>query len=193
MLVPKRGTYLCKVIDRIKELPSGLFIADKIKSDRNDNFARCIGMGNPAIDKKGKSKPLLPCRGAIIHYKMNFGKKFNYEGKHYISLKEDEVIAIERDDGLHAIGSMVIVKLIYQEKQGSIYMPQGATQQNSGEYYGKAISIGPDYPDKNLRVGDKVVYLRSEGYAFRPYNNIDTKELLAVKECWIYGKWSSVA
>lgn len=188
MILPYRGTYLCEVLGRHRQLASGLWLADRIKSeDKKDNVCRCLGVGDPLVGKKGKVIPTVARRTDIIHYKQNFGKKFEWEGKRLISLKTDEIIAIEREEKVLAVGSMVITKLQYAEKMGSFYVPDNA-KQNSGDFTGEVVSVGPDYPDKSLRVGNRIIYLRGEGYKFRTYET--RVELRAVKEVWIYGKKS---
>lgn len=176
MLKPLRDTIICEVLARTRRLASGLWLAEKIKSEDNkDNVVRCIEVGE-GMDKSWA--------GSIVHYKQQFGKKFTYESRKLISLKKDEIIAIEKDDKVIAVGSMVIVKLQYAEKSGSIWIPDNA-KQNSGDFTGEVVSVGPEYPDKDLKRGDRIIYLRGEGYRFRTYEG--RQDLKAVKEKWIYG------
>jgi co-chaperonin GroES (HSP10) len=161
-------------ISRIKKLKSGLYLAQTMKEDIKDNFALRID---------GKYK------GAYIHYKLNFGSKFRYEDKDYVSIKTGDIIAIEREGEIIAPGSLVIVKLQYASMSQSIVIPDSAKAQ-SGEFTGQVISVGPDYPDRTLKIGDHIFYLRAEGYKFTSYAS--RQEYLSVKECWVYGKTREV-
>jgi len=78
---------------------------------------------------------------------------------------------------------MVICRLKYQEKIGSFYVPDTA-QQMSGEFWGEVVAIGPEFNDKSLKVGDKLSYLRAEGYRFKTFYG--DEELYAIKERWAY-------
>lgn len=200
MIIPKKGTYLAEIVSRTKQLPSGLFLADKIKDEKNDNVAKCLGVGGPAIkscylchDKrmckkkckdKGKLVPIAARRTDILHFKQNFGRKFNYEGRQLISLTNNDLIAIEREDKILAVGSMVIVKLVRKEGVGSIILSDGA-QVSEGEFHGQVVSVGPDFPDKSLKIGDRLLYERDEGYRFIGFN--DRQDYLAIKSIWCGG------
>jgi chaperonin GroES len=186
VLLPTRGKYLCKVLTRERKLPSGLYLADRIKSEKKDNVALCVGVGGAKIGKNGKKLPILAGRGDIVHYKYVFAVKVRWQGENYVFLRNEDIIAIEDDAGkVKAVGSMVIAKLEYAKKSGSIIIPE-SVKQNSGDFKGVVVSVGPEYPDKVLKVGDEIVFLRGEGYVFRTLNG--NKELLAIKECWVYGK-----
>ena len=96
------------------------------------------------------------------------------------------MIAIEREGKVIAVDSMVIIRLHYSEKMNNLIVPENA-KQNSGDYYGEVISVGPEYLDKSLKKGDKLIYLRNEGYKFTTFET--REELYAVKSCWIYGRY----
>ena len=78
---------------------------------------------------------------------------------------------------------MVIVRVEYKKKQGSIIIPDGA-KRDSGEYWGVVMSVGPEYPDKTLKEGDKVIFDRNEGYKIKPYYGDWKEEFYAVKQRW---------
>jgi threonine dehydrogenase-like Zn-dependent dehydrogenase len=84
-----------------------------------------------------------------------------------------------------ATGSMVIVRLKYQEKIGSFYVPDNA-QAFSGEFWGEVVAVGPEFNDKSLKVGDRLSYLRAEGYRFVTFCRDET--LFAIKERWCYAR-----
>jgi len=184
MLLPVRGKLLCQVINRDRVLPSGLILPDRQRFEKQDNIARVLGVGDPAIDKKGKPIPTIVRRTDLVHYKEGFCKKLSYDGRKLVVLKQEEVIAIERGPEILALGSMVICKLIQEDTIGSIVVPD-SVKQNSGDYYGEVIAVGSEFTDKSIKKGDKVIFLRGEGYRFRTWSRED---LIAVKECWIYGR-----
>lgn len=185
MILPTRGKYLCEVISRTKKLESGLYLSDRMEEDREDNMARVIGVGDPIKGKKGKTIPMLARRTDIIHYKRGFGSKFKYEDKEYTSVKNGDVIAIEREGTILAPGSMVIVKLEYADKMSTIIVPDSAKQYH-GDFDGRVIAIGPEFVDKDLKIEDKLSFLRHEGYTWKSY--ADRTEYLSVQSKWCYGK-----
>lgn len=226
MLLPTKGKIICEVILRERQLPSGLWMADKQRLEKKDNVARVLGVGDPAIkdcylcherrwtrppckyiNKKtgklkdsskkckayGKLDTIIAKRTDIIHFRNGHGIKLKHGEKQYVMLINDDVIALEgelnngQSTWIKAVGSIVIVKLHYVEKIGSIIVPENAKQM-SGDCHGEVISVGPDYPDKGLKQGDKLIFLRNEGYRFRGY--YDRQDYHAVKERWIYGRKS---
>lgn len=176
MIVPTRGKILCEEISRERKLPSGIWLADRIKSEKKDNICRCIGVGDGVKTAR---------RTDIIHYKRGFGNKLTWNGKKLISIKADEILAIEREGKIIAPGSSVIARLVYRDTIRSIIVPDSAKTYN-GDYYGEVISVGPDYPDKSLKAGDKIIYLRNEGYTFKTHGT--REELISIQEKWIGGK-----
>jgi len=204
LIIPTRGKYLCELLTRDRQLPSGLWIADKIKSDKNDNIAKCIGVGDrgrktcytchdirsckKSCLEKDQILPIVAKRTDIIHYKTNYGQKLMIEGKKYVFLENQDIIAIEDDRGtLKAPGSQVIIKKVEADKINNMFIPD-QTKLYSGEFWGEVIAIGPVYEDKSLKVGDKVFYDRNEGYAFKPFYG-DFKDILySVKSKWITAK-----
>ena len=174
-MIPTRGKILCEVMARDRLLPSGIWLADKMKSEKKDNVAMVKGVGDGVKEIR---------RTDIVHYKQNFGQKIMWEGKQLIFLKPEEVIAIERDIGIMALGSNVICKLIQEEKIGTMIVPE-MVRQNSGDYHGEVVSVGKDFPDK-LTKGDKIIFFRGEGYRFKTFEG--REELISLQAKWIGGK-----
>jgi len=165
---------LCKYICR-KENPS-----------KNCYFCRHQPYCIQRCRDKGKVMPVLAKRGDIVHFKSVFGQKLTYEGKKLIMLTNDDIISIEDNAGnISAVGSMVIVKLVRKNNIGSIILSDGA-KVLEGEFYGEVVSRGPDFPDKSLKVGDNITFLRDEGYRVKGFN--DRQEYYVVKERWVYGR-----
>lgn len=185
MLLPTRGKILAEIIGRERVLPSGLILPDKQRFEKRDNICKCLGVGDPGVDKKGNPIPMVVRRTDFLHYKEGFCKKLTYEGKKLVILKQEDVICIERNGQILALGSMVICRLVQEDKIGTIIVPDNV-KQNSGGFYGEVVAVGPDFMDKSLKKGDKVIFLRGEGYRFRAYES--REELISIKSEWIYGR-----
>ncbi len=84
---------------------------------------------------------------------------------------------------IKAPGSFVIVEVVYKDRESSLIIPDHA-KKREGSFHGKVISIGPDYPDKSLKVGNKVAFRRHEGFPIR-YKD---KEYLSLRERWVNAK-----
>lgn len=170
---PIKDKYICEPLSRQRQLASGLWIADRIRDEKKDNVARCLYTSDDLM------KP-----GDIIHYKHAFGIKLKWNDKKMVVVNKKDIIAIETDT-LKALGSMVIIRVIHKDKIRGIIVPDQA-KSLSGEYWGDVIAVGPDYPDKDLVPGDRMLYMRNEGYKFTPYdtNKFGRNVLYAVKEVW---------
>lgn len=173
MITPTRGKVLCEVVTRERVLPSGIILPDRQRLEKKDNICQCLGVGDEVKVIR---------RTDIIHYKENFGQKIRWEGKLYVFLKTEEIIAIERPE-IIALGSTVICKLVQEEKIGTFIVLENV-RQNSGDYYGEVVAVGPDFPDK-LERGDRVIFFRGEGYRFRTLDRVD---LICLQAKWIGGK-----
>lgn len=152
-------------------MSSGIILPDRAKSEKKDNICKCLGVG-------GDIKVIR--RTDILHYKQGFGKKLIYEGEKYIVLTQEEVIAIERDVVV-APENLIICKLVQEERIGRIVVPDNV-KQNSGDYFGEVVASSRD----EIKKGDKIVFLRNEGYRFR---TLDREDLISIKMKWIYGRW----
>jgi co-chaperonin GroES (HSP10) len=66
---------------------------------------------------------------------------------------------------LIALRDEVIVRPRFQEKVGCLHLPTGKGQfkQYHGFVYGEVVAIGHKYPNKELQVGNKVIFTRHEG------------------------------
>lgn len=63
---------------------------------------------------------------------------------------------------IKACADYLVVEPVYEEKMGLIYLPDGSKKQESN-FYGIVISVGPEFPFKEIKAGDKVLYRRNEG------------------------------
>ncbi|MCQ9208920.1 MAG: co-chaperone GroES [Omnitrophica bacterium] len=84
---------------------------------------------------------------------------------------------------LKATRDIVIVKIVYAEKMQGLYVPDQA-KQYSGKMWGEVRAVGPEYPDKSLRIGDKLLFVRHEGV---PVDH-EGERLWALKEIYCLGK-----
>jgi len=97
---------------------------------------------------------------------------------------------------LRALRDEVIVKPIYEDKVGSIIIPEflrkskkdaghGEYRQYHGFVYGVVESVGPRYKNtfqgRQLQKGDKVLWRRHEGQ--RIY--VEGQEFILLKEKWV--------
>lgn len=87
-----------------------------------------------------------------------------------------------------AVFDMVIIKFISEPTKGRIIIPNyQAIKKKILGYHGKVISIGPDFKDKSLCVGDKLYFPRNEGY---PIIWKD-KTYMALRNRWCHGRESN--
>lgn len=85
---------------------------------------------------------------------------------------------------MQALRDDVIVKVYYEEKSGSIYIPEGkALRERITNFYGEVISIGADCK-LDIKPGDKVIFPRREGRKFR----VEGEYYYRLKERWVYAK-----
>ena len=92
---------------------------------------------------------------------------------------------------IQAIGDTVIVKQVLEDKAGSIILPRGRGVYNQyhGFIHAIVISIGPRYPYKHLKVGDKILYTRHEGKKLK----YEGEEYLILKDRWVEARiWEAV-
>jgi len=122
--------------------------------------------------------------GDIIYPRKYAWKRFKYEDKDLISITHDSIVAIERNGEFHAVKDMVLVKIKYKEKIGSIIVP-GTRNQYRAEFLGEAISVGPEYK-YGLKKGDLVYIARIEDASHEGIK-IDTPQgvLWGIKSKWV--------
>ena len=76
-----------------------------------------------------------------------------------------------------AVRDMIIVKVHYKETIGNIVVPETyGGKENSMEYYGEVISIGPKCPF-DLSPGDKILFERNEGITIKDGRGEEYKSL----------------
>jgi len=83
---------------------------------------------------------------------------------------------------IQATEDRICVKVQYQERYGSILLPDQSKKYN-GPFYGEIISIGPDYPYKEIKPGDKLVFRRHEGFPI----TVGDEDYLVLRERWCEG------
>ena len=84
---------------------------------------------------------------------------------------------------LEAVHDYVIVELAYEEKKGSIIVPE-YYKKLIAEFRGVVVSIGPDYP-YDVKVGDTLIFDRHEGFELEDMNN---KKYLVLRDKRIAGR-----
>ena len=75
---------------------------------------------------------------------------------------------------------MVIVRLIHKEVSSTIIIPDTLAKRFKA-FHGEVIDIGRDYPNKELKKGDKILFPRHEGFEIE-YNG---EQFYALKERWV--------
>ncbi len=206
MICATKGKVILETLHRERLLPSGIWMADKIPGEASDNVGKIVSIGRPVPKSCRNCQDKMWCRkkcaekgkmlkmegeiGDICHFRGVFGKKFNFNDRKYVAINYEDIIALETAGNIRAVGSMLIAEREFAKQEGSIVIPDNA-KQNSGNFWGNVIAIGPDYPDKSLNIGDKALYDRGEGYKFKTYAG--GIEYYAIKERWIYGKKREVA
>ena len=83
---------------------------------------------------------------------------------------------------LEAVRNTVIVKIEYEEKIGSIIIPDNA-KQYSGDFKGRVISVGPDYK-YDVKKGDRVYFYRHEGHKVIK----DDETYMSLRARWLMGR-----
>jgi len=87
---------------------------------------------------------------------------------------------------IEATKNTVLVKVLYQKESGGIIIPDGAEmyRQYHGYIVAKVVSVGSEYPNKELVAGDKVLFRRHEGIKIF----IGGVEYVSLKEKWVVAK-----
>ncbi len=148
---------------------------------------KVVSVGDESRTVKGK--PIkAPCKkGDTIHFR-KFVPMFHKgmkEGK--VTLFWEDVVCVERPDlaeELAATYDNIIIQCKSKATTSTtlIIPEQNDTMEHA--FKGIVVSIGPDYPDGSLKVGDKIVYPRNEGIKII-YKD---QEYLKLKEKWVLGR-----
>lgn len=86
---------------------------------------------------------------------------------------------------LKALRDDVIIKAVYDKQVGSIIIPpgKGKLRERMCNFKGLVVSIGPEYPHKELKVGDHIVFPRLEGRELE----LNGEKYYRLKGGWVYG------
>lgn len=84
---------------------------------------------------------------------------------------------------IKAVRDTIIVELEYADKISGIVVPDSAKQYH-GDFKGKVVAVGPDYPYNDIKPGDYVFFNRHEGH--RIY--IKDKMYLSLRNKWVQAK-----
>lgn len=85
-----------------------------------------------------------------------------------------------------ALHNRVIIKPFYQQYQGKVILPKYCPEFKLyyGYVYGEVVAIGDEYPYKELKAGDKILWRRHEGKKFvydnQVYFNLQEKWVQAI-------------
>ena len=75
---------------------------------------------------------------------------------------------------------MVIVQVVYKDRSDIIFIPDSLEKREQA-FTGVVIDIGPDYPNKELKLGDHVIFPRHEGYLIET----EGQQFYSLRERWI--------
>ena len=181
MIKPTRGKILIKRLTRLKKYGS-IWLASNKKEVYDHGVI--LALGDPPRDKWGKTIHWDFEVGNKIFYKRYSGKKWSdREQETQVFLAPEHIVAREDKDGLHAVGTMLLLKVEYDEKIGSIIIPVKHQAYNA-DFMGRVVSVGPEYPYKDIKDGDGVYFVRHEGFAVKT----DDGTFMAMKEKWCCAK-----
>lgn len=90
---PIGSRIIVEEIEPPKETESGLVIPDSIR--RMNNRGRVLSVGRGYTLKDGSTKPLSLQVGNVILYDKKMVLPFEYDGKKYLIMSEDSVLAVE--------------------------------------------------------------------------------------------------
>lgn len=180
-----RGKVLVEILKDDLVSPGGIILAKTTKDIAYRG--KVISVGLPAIEKK-KELPQVARVGEVVHFKKYSGKPFWIDRKPHLSLKREDILAVNDDNSIWAVRNTLLIELKYAEKIGSIYLHQDS-KQYEGEYYGNIISVGEEVSYKNeLNPGDKIFFRRHEG--FNVYYKYE--DFLSLREKWVVGKMEKI-
>ena len=92
-ITPLRGKVLVEIIDNEPMSKGGLHIARITKEI--PTRGRCIAVGKPPRDKKGKEIDWGIKIGSVCHFKRRFGIKYEpRQGKRQLFLNRDEIVGV---------------------------------------------------------------------------------------------------
>lgn len=86
---------------------------------------------------------------------------------------------------------MVIVKVVYKEKIGSLVIAETfGGKENTQDYYGEVVSIGPLCPFRGqVKEGEKIMFHRNEGIKVKDENG---NEFISLKPRAVLGVYDEV-
>ena len=175
---PTRGKILGKVLsDKTEE--NGVLVV-RFSKDIPSRI-NVVAVGNPNTTKKGKNvKPFVHV-GDIAHVKRYSGVPCSVGEEKFLFVKNDDIVARETKEGIHAVGDTILATLEYAEKQRTIIIPDQA-KQYSGDFWGRVVAVGPEYRHQ-VTVGDRIRFTRNEGMKVF-YGG---REHLTLKHKWVVG------
>lgn len=120
----------------------------------------------------------------IVYMRRYAWKPFKYQDKVLLSIELDKILAVETNGEFRAVKDMVLVKMRYQEKIGSIIVP-GTRKQYRADFLGECISAGPEYK-YGLKKGDMVYITRMEDGSHEGFSiDMPSGKLWSIKSKWV--------
>lgn len=187
MFIPLRGKILVEILKNKKITKSGLIIAENIKEIPHKG--RIISLGKPCLDKNGKEVKIYYKENDIVYFKRKWESPKNDNEKEMLILKDEDIVAYEDEQGIHAVKDEIIIKRHYEGKIGSssLIIPENiGIRSNHEDFYGLVISVGKD-SRMSINIGDKILYHRNEGVQIKID---DQDEIFSIKRRAILAKFS---
>ena len=187
-----KGRLIAEIInDNESVRESGIIIIDRKDVPVR---AKVLSVGKDSYDKHLKKPLESPAKvGDIIHFK-KYKPHFHQMDAHgtkegIVTVWWSDIVAVESikttDKAnvmqLKAPWDMVIVTLILKEVSSYIIIPQDAAKREKG-FHGRVEAIGPLYPNKELKVGDNIIFPRHEGIPVL----FNEHEYLSLRERWVH-------
>ena len=93
-LKPTAGNILLEPQEAARQTASGIVIPETVSGEKPQK-GKVLAVGSDEVTDSGAKKP-APCKtGDIIYYKKWGGNEIKLEGKEYMFVKFDDVLAIE--------------------------------------------------------------------------------------------------
>lgn len=153
-LAPMRDLVLVKVRDTLAMI-GGLYVTDVTSSTRNQQHRRA-----KVIDRGPKAEDALV--GSTVIVSEYFGDEIQVGPVSYRLGRERDIVAIERDDALYAIGDrMLLERIAAPTMAGSLYLPDDAQEM---QFKARVVSHGSKC---SVTVGSTVLVPKSESVVVR--------------------------
>ncbi len=169
------GRILCENIPEPKKQGS-IYLPDKTKGEIPSR-ARVVDVGMSCRDKVGVIwEP--PCKeGDIVYFRRAREQKIG----ELLGIWFEDVIAIEKDAQIKAPYNYLIIDVTHKETYGDLIIIPDQFRKHNAEYWGVVLDIGSNFKHKEVKVGQKIIFPRNEGFPIK----FNDKDLYSLRERWV--------